>query len=45
MVDCTDPSQWAQKTRYFLKTFYSGVPEVLMPTSLTTYYCARTPGS
>ena len=26
--------------RNFLKTFYSGVPEVLMPTSLTTYFCA-----
>lgn len=29
----------APGTAYFLKTFYSGVPEVLMPTSLTTYYC------
>ncbi|CAK9038860.1 unnamed protein product [Durusdinium trenchii] len=29
----------APGTSYFLKTFYSGVPEVLMPTSLTTYYC------
>jgi len=29
----------APGTAHFLKTFYSGVPEVLMPTSLTTYYC------